>query len=228
MITILLLILFIAIEVVNGQKWSICQNKWHQIIGDDWIGKAFEYAHEADPNAILLYNDYSLANPEKREGAVRLINALKKQGLKVDGIGMQCHYQLEYPAIAEIENSIVAFAEQNIGVHITELDINVLHTEWGDHGADVRKRQQMKAELNPWPNGLPGHRQAALTRRYEELFSVFKKHRDKIERVTFWGISDRSSWLNNWPVKGRTNYPLLFDRELKPKPAYHAVIGVVE
>jgi endo-1,4-beta-xylanase len=216
-----------AWDVVNeaiADDGSLRENIWYKIIGEDWIEKAFEYAKDIDPEADLLYNDYSLANPSKRAGAVKLIKSLQEKGLKVDGIGMQGHYQLETPAIEEVEASILAFSELGIGVHFTELDITVLPSPWKHLGASVELSAEIKDELNPFPETLPDSMQLKLADRYADLFGVFLKHNDKIERITFWGVTDRTSWLNNWPVHGRTNYPLLFDREGQTKPAFDVVM----
>lgn len=216
-------------DVVNealADDGSMRKNKWYRIIGEDWVARAFEFAHATDPEAGLIYNDYSLSNPAKRDGAVRLIKSLQEQGLKVDGIGMQCHYHMHTPALKDLEESIIAFGGLGLQVHVTELDINVLPTPPRFYGANVNISTEMREELNPYPDSLPVAQQQALAGRYADFFTIFKEHSDKIARITFWGVSDRSSWLNNWPVRGRTNYPLLFDRQLQPKPAFYSVMEV--
>jgi endo-1,4-beta-xylanase len=214
-------------DVVNealDENGSMRQSPWFRIIGEDYIEKAFEYAHEADPAAELYYNDYSLENPAKRRGAVELIRKLKARGVPVTAVGMQGHLKLDWPTLDEEEATIRAFQELGVKVCITELDIDVLPSATRQQTADVSQRAEARAQLNPYADGLPAAVQDALAKRYADLFKVFMKYRGTITRVTFWGVSDDVSWLNNWPVRGRTSYPLLFDRNGKPKPAYYAVL----
>jgi len=216
-------------DVVNealDEDGQMRKNKWFEIIGADYVKKAFEYALEADPEAELYYNDYSLINPEKRNGAIRLVRKLQSKGIKIDGIGEQGHYHLDFPDVKELEASIIAFSELGVKVMITELDINVLPRPDQYNGADLSLNFELKKEYNPYPEFLPDFVQQELAKRYADFFKIFHKHRDKISRVTIWGIHDGASWLNNWPVKGRTNYPLLFDRQYKPKPALDAIIKI--
>ncbi len=209
----------------NGQ---LRNSKWLKIIGDDYIQKAFEYAHEADPDAELYYNDYSLVNSVKRDGVVRLIRKLQLKNIRLHGVGMQGHWSLDYPqTLEDIETSILAFSKLDTAVMITELDVSVLPYPDDQHGADISRSFEFKKEYNPYPHDLPQSIQERLASRYAEFFKTFYKHRDKISRVTIWGIHDGQSWLNDWPIKGRTNYPLLFDREYKKKPAFYAVIKSV-
>ena len=216
-------------DVVNealNEDGSYRETRWYEIIGQDYLLKAFEYAHEADPDAKLYYNDYSLENPEKRAGAVRLVEYLQENETPIHGIGTQGHFSLDWPTLAEAEQTVIDFAAMGIDVMVTELDIDVLPPAFDYMGADVNVSAELRDELNPFEEGLPDSVQKELTDRYAELFEVYMKHRDSVSRVTFWGVSDGDSWKNNWPVRGRTNYPLLFDREWQPKPAYHAVIEV--
>jgi endo-1,4-beta-xylanase len=202
-------------DVVNealDEKGGLRQTPWLKIIGEDYIAKAFQFAHEADPGAELYYNDYETEGQAKRAGAVELIRKLKAQGIPVAAVGLQGHYRLDSPTVEQVEAAIVAFSGLGIKVNITELDITVL---------PQAKRQRtvwdpVPAELNPYTDGLPDSVQQALARRYAGLFGVFVKHRGVITRVTFWGVTDGDSWLNGWPVAGRTNYPLLFDRQGRP------------
>jgi endo-1,4-beta-xylanase len=160
----------------------------------------------------------------RREAVVKLVNDLKAKGLRVDGIGMQAHYGMDYPDMEEFEKSIIAFAATGADVHITEMDITVLPNPDPDVGADVRRSFEYQQSLNPYAEGLPDSVQIALHDRYLGFFKLFLKHEDKIKRVTLWGVSDLHSWKNNWPVRGRTNYPLLFDREYNPKPVVEDII----
>lgn len=214
-------------DVVNEaleEDGSLRQSKWLEIAGEDFLAKAFEFAREADPAAELYYNDYNLWKESKRNGAVRLVSKLQEQGIQVDGIGMQGHYGITYPSVEEIEASILAYAELGVKVMITEMDIDILPNPSGRQGADIAMTFEPAEGYNPYESGLPDSVQEQLTARYAEIFEVFNRHRDKISRVTFWGVADHHSWLNNWPMSGRTSYPMLFDRNFEPKPAYEAVI----
>jgi len=217
-------------DVVNeamGDDGNMRQSLWYSIIGEDYVEKAFTYASEADPEATLIYNDYSLPNPAKRDGVVKMVKDLQSKGIPIDGIGMQAHCYLDTPPIENLEASIEAFSALGLKVMITEMDVSVLPGPDSYEGADVGISFDREEWLNPYKEGLPDSIQDELTRRYRAYFTVFKEHSETIERVTFWGVHDGVSWKNNWPVPGRTNYPLLFDREGKPKPAYDAVIGIV-
>jgi len=213
-------------DVVNealNEDGTLRQSKWLKIIGEDYIAKAFQWAHEADPQAQLNYNDYNIQNEAKRNGAIALVKKLQAQGIPISAVGIQDHDGLDWPS-AELEDAtITAFAKLGVKVAITELDIDVLPAV-AMGSADVSLSVKADPKLNPYPNGLPDEVQKALTKQYASLFSVFLKHRDVINRVTFWGVTDADSWRNNWPVVGRTDYPLLFDRAGQPKPAFDAVI----
>lgn len=201
------------------------KSKWFEIIGAEFMERAFHLAHEADPSARLLYNDYNMDNPKRRDFVVDLVNQYKKKGVPITGIGMQGHVGLDYPDLAEFEASIEAFAATGMRVHITELDVDVLPRA-GKRTSDVSASADYQKKLNPYVNGLPKEMEDKLARRYADLFKLFLKHRDKIDRVTFWGTSDDESWKNNFPVRGRTNYPLLFDRNHQRKKAYFAVTAL--
>jgi len=214
-------------DVVNealADDGTLRASPWQRIIGDDYIDRAFAFAHEADPAAQLYYNDYSLENPAKRAGAVALVRRLLAEGIPVAGVGSQEHDGLDYPPLAEVDSTILAFAALGVKVMVTELDVDVLPRAMRQTGADVAQRAAARPQLNPWPDALPDSMQQLLARRYADLFGMFLRHRGAVARVTFWGVTDRDSWKNNWPVFGRTNYPLLFDREGRPKPAFDAVL----
>jgi endo-1,4-beta-xylanase len=164
--------------------------------------------------------------PAKRDGAVRIVRALQEKGVRVDGVGIQAHWELNYPSIAEIENSILAYSELGVKVMFTELDISVLPSPWRMPSADISIRFENNETMNPYPDGLPDSVDVALAERYRDIFALFNKHQDKISRVTFWGLHDGISWKNGFPIRGRTDYPLLFDRELKPKKAYWEIVGL--
>jgi endo-1,4-beta-xylanase len=197
-------------------------------LGEDYLIKAFALAAKADPKAALYYNDYNIEQPQKRAGAIALIKKIQASGNRIDGVGIQGHWSINGPPLADIENSIIAFAALGVKVSFTELDLTALPNPWDLKGAEVSQNFENSPFMNPYPNGLPDSMQARLAKGYEDLFKLFIKYRDKIERVTFWGVNDGQSWLNNWPIKGRTNYPLFFDRNFKPKPAFEKVIALIK
>ena len=214
-------------DVVNealDDNGSLRKSPWLQIIGKDYLLKAYQFAHEADPEAQLYYNDYSLEIPSKRAGAIALIKNLESQGVHIAAVGLQGHYRLNWPAATEVDDAITAFSKLGLKVMITELDVDVLPPATRSQAAEVGMSVELKPKLNPYTNGLPDSVEQTLAKRYADLFAVFLKHHDSISRVTFWGVTDANSWLNYWPVKNRLNYPLLFDRHCQPKPAFEAVI----
>lgn len=202
--------------IVEDGSWR--NSKFYQILGEDFVRIAFELAHEADPDAELYYNDYGMAIPGRREGVIRMVKDLQAQGVRIDGIGMQGHMHLDSPTIEEFEESILAFSELGVKVMITELDISVLQWPGTFVSADVAMSAEYQAEMNPYVDGLPDDVYEELRNRYLDLFNLFIKHSDKISRVTTWGVNDGQSWKNNWPIRGRVDYPLLFDRNYEPKP----------
>jgi len=211
-----------AWDVVNealNEDGTLRVSKWSTIIGDDFIEQAFIMAAKAAPNAKLYYNDYNLYKPEKRNGVLRLVKDLQSKGVKIDGVGMQAHYSLDNPELTDIEDSINAYSNLGVDVLITELDVSVLpFPDENNMGADVSLNFDLQAEFNPYPDGLPTSVENQLGTRYKELFAIFNKHQDVIKRVTFWGVSDAQTWRNDWPMTGRSDYPLLFDRQLNIKP----------
>ena len=216
-------------DVVNealNEDGTLRRSPWLNIIGEDYIAQAFRFAQEADPAAELYYNDYSLENAPKRDGAVRLIKRLREQGVRVAGIGTQHHNRLDWPSIAQTDTTLAAFGALGVKVMITELDIDVLPRASRAVGAEVSQRFQLEPGANPYAAGLPDSVQQVLAERYADLFALYLKHRDVIDRITFWGVRDGDSWLNDWPVRGRTNHPLLFDRQGKGMPAFDAVVRV--
>jgi endo-1,4-beta-xylanase len=211
-------------DVVNEalqDDGKLRKSPWEQIIGDDYIEKAFQYAHEADPDAILRYNDYSLENGPKQKGAIALIKKLQAEGIPVTAIGLQDHVQMDWPTREQEDAAISAFASLGLKVMITELDVNVLG---GKQTAEITEMAHQGGS-NGYTNGLPPVVQQELAKRYADLFSVFVKHHDDISLVTFWGVTDGDSWLN---MRGRVNHPLLFDRAGRPKAAFDAVIRVAQ
>ncbi len=214
-------------DVVNEaieDDGSFRKSKYYNLLGEEFIEIAFRAAHEADPDAELYYNDYSMSGEKKREAVCRLVKNLKAKGLRIDGVGMQSHNGLDYPNLAEYEKSIDAFAACGVKVLITELDINVLPNPEGFGGADIAQNFELQQKYNPYVNGLPADKQKELDKRWLDLFKIYYKHRAQIGRITLWGVCDDNSWLNGWPIKGRTNYPLLFDRQYQAKPIINDII----
>jgi endo-1,4-beta-xylanase len=214
-------------DVVNealNEDGTLRNSNWRKIIGDDYIAKAFQYAHEADPKAELNYNDYNLENEAKRNGAVALVKQLKDQGIPITAVGLQGHDNMEWPTLQQQDDTIAAFKALGVKVCITELDVDVLPAAGRAPTADVSATAAATANSNPYVNGLPDAVQQALAKRYADLFGVYLKYAGTVTRVTLWGVTDGDSWKNDFPVRGRTNYPLLFDRAGKPKPAVDAII----
>lgn len=193
-------------------------------LGDNYVTEAFRLAQQAAPNVELYYNDYNNEQPAKRAGCIALMKKVQQAGVRIDGVGIQGHWQVGKVPLKDIEESIEAYAAMGLKVMITELDIEVLPRNFS--GADVGQRTAANPALNPYAAGMPDSVLQQQAADYEALFRLFTKHRDKISRVTFWGLHDGQTWLNDWPVRGRTNYPLLFDRQRQPKPAFQRVISV--
>ncbi|QLC65802.1 endo-1,4-beta-xylanase [Flavobacterium sp. LPB0248] len=218
-------------DVVNealNEDGTLRQSVFFKTLGEKYLVDAFKLAAKADPKAELYYNDYNIEEPAKRAGAIALIKKIKAEGGKVDGVGIQGHWRLQSPSIEEIEKSILEYSALGIKVAFTELDITVLPNPWDLKGADVNQKFEGNPKMNPYPEKLPDSIQNKLAERYESIFKLFLKHKDKISRVTFWGVYDGQSWLNDWPIKGRTNYPLPFDKDLKHKPAYDSILKLKE
>jgi len=212
-------------DVVNeaiADGGGLRHSRWYDIIGPEYLVNAYKFAHEADPAAELYYNDYDLEKPAKRATAVQLVLYLQGQGVHLTGIGLQSHYKLDAntPSLAAIDETIKTFAALGLKVMITELDIDAL--PWNP-GADFNQ-MQTDAGPDPYRAGMTPEAQQALAKRYADVFAIYLKYRASISRVTFWGLNDSQSWLNGFPYRGRTNYPLLFDRQNEPKAAFAAVL----
>jgi endo-1,4-beta-xylanase len=207
-------------DVVNealNEDGTLRQSPWMKIIGEDYIAKAFQYAHEADPDAVLRYNDYSLENEPKRNGAMALIKKLQAQSVPVTAIGLQGHCNLSFPTAEQEDATIAAFTNLNLQVMITELDIDCSRGGQQNTSADVAANAQAQGGGKTPAGGLSDDLQQQLAKRYADLFGVFLKYKKSIKLVTFWGVTDADSW------RARGN-PLLFDRKGQPKPAFDAVI----
>ncbi|MGB8602084.1 MAG: endo-1,4-beta-xylanase [Rhizomicrobium sp.] len=216
-------------DVVNealNDDGSLRPSPWLKIIGEEYIAIAFQYAHEADPAAELTYNDYTLEIPAKRAGALALIKKLKAAGVPVTTVGMQSHDTLSWPSAADTDAAITDFGKLGVKVAITELDVDVLPRDPSLRGADITVKMAQSPALNPYAGGLSDLAEQQLASRYAELFAIYYRHRAVVNRVTFWGVTDAGTWLNDWPIHGRTNYPLLFNRDGSAKIAYDAVMAV--
>lgn len=195
----------------NNDKF-LRESAWFKICGEDFIFKAFEYAHEADPKAQLFYNDYGIEKPGKRERTYNLLKKLLAAKIPVHGVGIQGHWSIHEDFNQDLRKAIRLFSSLGLKVQITELDISVHHHK----------------EVSAPPNGAV----AAITpeatlkqiEQYKKVFQVMRDYRNVITGLTFWNVSDRSSWLDNFPVKGRKDYPLLFDQHLQRKEAYWQVV----
>src|SRR5690606_12234578 len=192
-------------DVVNealNEDGTLRESIFLEKMGEDYLASAFKWTSEIDPNTDLYYNDYNMTKPSKRQGAIRLVKNIMDQGIKVDGIGMQGHWHLERPSLEEIEQSILDYAALGVKVAITELDISVLPNPEDLEGAEISQNFENSELLNPYKEGLPDSIQVKLANRYKDIFKIFLKHKDKISRVTFWGVSDGHSWLNGFYVSG--------------------------
>ncbi len=221
-----------AWDVVNEafeENGSLRASVFYKNLGENYIEEIFRKTEKADPDADLIYNDYNLYKPKKRAAVLEMVKKFKANGTKINGVGVQAHWDLKSPSLEEIEQIILDIHAEGVSVSFTELDISVLPNPWEMVGAEVTQnfsKFEGDPKMNPYPNGLPDAVQEKLAKRYQDIFNLFVKHSDKINRVTFWGVMDKHSWLNDWPIKGRTNYPLLFDRDYQPKVAYTRLLGV--
>jgi len=213
-------------DVVNEaieEDGSYRKTKFYEILGEEYIPLAFQYAHEADPDAELYYNDYGMNVPERRDAVVKLVNSLKAKGLRIDAVGMQGHMGMDYPTIEDFEASMLAFAETGVKVMITEWEMSALPTV--HETANISDTVAFSKAMNPYPEALPDSVSAVWNARMKAFFNLFLKHADIVERVTAWGVSDGDSWKNNFPVRGRKEYPLLFDRNYEMKPFLKELIN---
>ena len=200
--------------------------------GEELVKQAFRFAEKYAPGTELYYNDFNVWRPAKRDGIARLVRMLQKEGIRIDGVGIQGHWGLNYPKDAYIQAAIDTFASLGVKVMITELDVDVLPiTREGQLIGKIMsdpqwQLEEFKSYLDPYTKGLPADVEQQLTDRYEHLFRLFYANRDKIDRVTVWGLHDGMSWKNDYPVPGRTNYPLLYRRNKTPKPALNAILAI--
>jgi endo-1,4-beta-xylanase len=184
------------------------------VCGEDYIAKAFEFAHAADPNAILFYNDYNEINSTKRDKIYKLVKNLKDAGVPIGGVGLQGHWAINEPSREQLDSTLRKFADLGLAIQITELDISVYPKE---HNAGEKRPEDADTAFTP-------EKENKQIEEYKMCFELFRKYRKMISGVTFWNVSDRHSWLDNFPVRGRKDYPLLFDKYLAPKKAYWEVV----
>lgn len=206
-------------DVVNEailEDGSYRNSKFYQILGEEFIPLAFQYAHEADPDAELYYNDYGMNIAGRRDAVVKMVNDLKSRGLRIDAIGMQGHMGLDYPTTEEFETSLKAFASTGCKVNVSEWDMTALPTV--TRSANVGDTVDFKKSLNPYPDSLPAEVAQEWNARMASILEVLMRNADSVDRVIAWGVSDGDSWKNGWPVPGRRDYPLLFDRNYELKP----------
>jgi endo-1,4-beta-xylanase len=201
-------------EALSDSGTNLLRNSlWLQIIGPDFIAKAFEYAHEADPDAILRYNDYGLENPAKRKKLIALIKSLQAQGVPVMAIGTQTHVSVSSPTLEQEDQEFTDLETLGLPIHVTEFDVNGAQGGQRGYGADVASNNATTQ------GGLVSDADQRLAMQYANLFKVFVKHHKYVKVVTFWGANDDVSWR-------RRGHPLLFDGNDQPKPAFDAVINV--
>jgi len=211
-------------EAVNDDG-TMRESLYYKIIGPDYIKLAFQFAHAADPDAELYINDYSMAKPEKRATYMRIVKELQNTpGVRIDAIGMQSHNGMDYPDLNEYEKTIEAYASLGVKIMMTEFEVNALPNPDKFGGAEISQKFKYQELLNPYKNGMPKKAQKEWSERMLSFFKVFWKYHHHISRVNLWGVTDTNTWLNNFPVKGRTNYPLLFGRDNKPKPVVKEII----
>ncbi|MCX6904390.1 MAG: endo-1,4-beta-xylanase, partial [Verrucomicrobia bacterium] len=208
-------------EALDDGTNFIRPSTWLSLLGEDFIAKAFEFAHAADPQAVLVYNDYNVETPAKRAKLLRLLRGLLDQKAPIHAVGIQGHFELDAVPYRDLEETITAIQGLGLKVMITELDIDAIpRSKWW---ADGGKYREELAKLNPYANGCPDEVLQRQAEQYGKLFHLFRQHAGAMARVTFWDLHDGRSWLNHFPWE-RANHPLLFDRNTRPKPAFQAVL----
>lgn len=208
-------------EALDDGQAELRESGWTRATGEEFIGRAFEYAHAADPSALLIYNDYNNELDGKREKMLGLLARLKARGAPVHAIGLQGHYEIDRVPYEQLEKTLVALRAAGMKAVVSELDIDVIPR--GRWWADGNRHRAEMAKINPYADACPPDVLARQAEQYAKLFRLFRKYPDVIARVSFWNLHDGQSWLNDFPWK-RVNHPLLFDRQGKPKPAYEAVL----
>ncbi len=201
-------------------------SKFYQILGKDFIKYAFRFAHEADPNAELYYNDYNVENSAKCNAIVKLVGELKAAGCRVDAVGSQSHMHMNSPTLEATETSFKKLKAAGVKILITEWDISILPSPY--EGANVSANFNYSKEMDPYRDGVPDSIQQKWNKRVLDMFGLFLKYQDVIDRVTVWGLTDGVSWLNNFPIRGRKDYPVLFDRSDQPKSVVYDMIKMAD
>ena len=210
-------------SITPKNEMKLHPSPWRDGIGEDFIELAFRFAHEADPDAELYYNDFNMFTAGKRRGVVEMVRKFKEKGVRIDAVGLQSHAGLKGPKVEEYEATIEALASVGVKAMITELDVSALPSAWG-LTAEITSRHDYDEKYNPWKDGvLPKDVEKEHARRYIDLFKMYLRHADVIDRVTLWGLTDGDSWLNDFPVRGRTDYPLFFGRDGQMKLCAKAV-----
>ena len=205
----------VANEVISDKKNEYFRpSLYYQIAGEEFIEKAFEYAHAADPTAKLFYNDYNEISAVKRGKIIKMIKNLQAKGIPINGIGLQGHWAVNEPSKTQLDSTLADFKNLGLEVQITELDVSVYPKE---HDARERK-------VTDSATAFTKEKEIQQRAVYTMAFNLFRKYKTQISSVTFWNISDRKSWLDNFPVKNRKDYPLLFDKNLIPKKVYYDVV----
>ena len=202
-------------EAIDDDSTKFLRNSlWYQICGDEFIAKAFEWAHEADPKAVLFYNDYNTERPEKRERVYKLLKRLVDRHVPINGVGIQAHWSVYEPSATDLRAAIERFSSLGLKVQVTELDISIYPWEKNNRAKRAGEADQFTPEL-----------EQKQVQKYTEVFKIFRRYKKVITGVTFWNISDKYTWLDQYPVRGRKNYPLLFDQNQHPKKAYWGVVN---
>ena len=209
-------------EALDDGTNFIRASTWFSTLGEEFIVKAFQCAREADPDAVLIYNDYNIELPAKRAKLLRLLRLLREKQAPIQAVGIQGHYELDTVPYQDLEDTIAAIHSLKLKVMMTEFDLDAIPRArwWADGG---QHREEL-ARFNPYTNGCPAGVLQRQAEQYRQLFSIFRQHSDAIARITFWDLHDGRSWLNHFPWE-RVNYPLLFDRDAGPKPAFGAVLS---
>ena len=196
-------------EVIEDNGTDVLrESKWTEIIGDDFIEKAFEYAHQADPEALLFYNDYNESHPEKREKIYTLVRGLIKKRVPIHGIGLQAHWNLSGPSYDNIRTAIKKYASLGLTIHLTEMDVSVFN--WDDRRVELTEPTEEMLVIQ--------------AERYQAFFEILREHANVISSVTFWGAADDYTWLDGFPVEGRKNWPFVFDENHQPKESFWNIV----
>jgi endo-1,4-beta-xylanase len=198
------------------------ESKFFRILGKDFIKYAFQFAHEADPNAKLYYNDYNMETTAKCDAVVKMVKELKVAGCRIDAVGSQSHMHLDTPTLEAAEASFKKLRDAGVKILITEWDISILPSPYT--GANVSTSFNYSKELDPYRETVPDSAQQKWEKRILDMFGLFLKYSNVIDRVTVWGLNDNETWLNNFPIRGRKDYPLFFDRNNQRKSVIDKMI----